>query len=819
VPQAVPYIASAAASAGGATVLQASIIALAASVVIGGMQQSSAAARQRRAAQNALRQRNITLRSAVAPRTVALGTVRTSGPLMYAEFVGAGEDYLDSIVAINHGEVGELVGVYIGDEYIAASNISATFPTTGKYSAGSLDPDTVEETFAVTAANSVTLTNTPEAGSIRYIVQSTGSGQDLQQTPLTLASVVGNVVTWSGAAVTGNVIVAYASLAATRRPLRVQWALGSPTQATTTWGAISTPRWTSNHRLQGVAYVRTLKLIDHPLFLAGNGEDVGAVIRGPKGVWDPRTSTSLNYSSNPALLAAWYRTLPVADGGLGVPSGWIDWPSVSAAANVCDELITVRKLDGSGYETVKRYECNTRLSLDQPPLDNLQIILDCMAGDFPFTAGLYRCMAGAFRSATVTLTDDDVAISDPINFQPAATASAAPANVVTASFYDAARNWVEQQARAVTNSSYVTADGAEEILELDLQGVTDERQANYLMGVRLERQRPALAGTLTATGKGADIALLDTVQLSLTGYSALAGKTFEVRRRTNQWNGRYPLELREIKSSSFALDADRFTAAAAVSPPANSVLFDVAAVTGVASSEVYSLLPDGTRVNRLRVTWTQHSQAYVRDRGQIVLRWRVPGGAWVYEPPAPGGATVIETAALPIGAVVAAELQAVNGAGATGPWAAVPAVVATGGTVSAEASASGVSVTGLTGSPFGSTTTVVTATFVARYTGKAKLRFFGTGTHATAGSGTTGVDDYATCRTSIWINSTRQTSSSVLCTDNQVGFGVTTKFPLVYGQTFSVTAGVTYTVEVRAQKLSSTATLTVDNINLQVEMI
>ena len=646
----------------------ASAAALVASVIVSAGMQSNAEAKQRRRTQEAIRSRNITLRSATAARTIVLGTARTSGPLMYAEFVGTTQEYLDTIVAINASEIGEVVGVYIGDEYIAASAITSSYPTSGKYAVSSLDSPSVEESFSVTAATSVTLTNTPDTAAVSYLIHSTGSGNNLNQQAVTPTSVVGAVVSWA-TAFTGTVTVGYRSALAIRAPLRVQWAMGAAAQATTTWSGVSTPRWTADHRLRGVAYVRTLKLIDDPLFLAGDSGDVGAVIRGPAGVYDPRTSTTVSYSSNPALLAAWYRTLAVADGGMGVPSSWIDWATVATAANVCDELISVRKLDNSGYENVKRYECNTRLSLDAAPQDNLQIILDCMAGDFPFTAGVYKCFAGAFRSATITLTDDDVLASEGIAFAPQAGASVAPPNIVTATFYDKAKNWVQQPARAVTNSTYVTADGAEEVLEMDLQGTTDERQANYLMGVHLERNRPSLAAMLTVTGKGANLGLLDTVQINLTGYSAIAGKTFEVRRRTNNWTGSYPLELREIKAATYTLDADRFTAAAAVSPPVNSALFDVTPPTITGRTEQLVRQADGGIISVAEVTWSAHPQAFVRERGSIRLRWRqATATEWVYGSPLSGTAVKGRTDALPDNAVVIIEVQATNGRGASSVW-------------------------------------------------------------------------------------------------------------------------------------------------------
>jgi len=566
-PQAIPYIAAAAQAGGYISAAQAAIIVIAASQ----FSQMSAEAKAKRRLQNEIRTRNMTIRSGMAPRTVILGTARSSGPIMYAEFVGPQQEFLDSIVAVNAGELASIVGVYIGDEFIAAADITS--------------------------------------------------------------------------------------------------------QAPTTWAGVSTPKWTSNHRLRGVAYIRTLKLIDHPLFIAGDNGDVGVVAFGPVGVWDPRSSTYINGTSNPALLAAWFRMQPVVDGGFGVPFAWIDWATVAEAANVCDELISVRKLDNTGYENVKRYECNTRLSLDRTPEDNLRIILDTMAGDFPFTGGFYKCFAGAFRSATVTLTDDDVASEDAISYAPAAGLSVAPPNIVTGNFYDKARNWVKQPAREVENTTYVTADGGQEMVELDLEGVTDERQANYLMGVYLERARPSGAMSLTATGKGANLALLDTVQLSLVGYEALAGKTFEVRRRANQWNGRYPIELREVKSGSFTLDADRFTAAAAVAAPDNDMLFSVADVEDLTAVEEFVKVPGGLQVSRVRLEWTQHTQAYVLERGSIQVRWRIPGSDWVNEPPVRGSDVTAYTAPVAPGVAVLSQVRAVNGAGAAGSWASADPVV------------------------------------------------------------------------------------------------------------------------------------------------
>src|SRR5690606_34860108 len=132
-------------------------------------------------------------------------------------------------------------------------------------------------------------------------------------------------------------------------------------------------------------------------------------------------------------LAAWWMTLPRNRGGMGIPSEWIDWDSVAIAANICDETIEVKPLAAGGTEFIRRYRCNTVLSTEHPPADNLDIILSAMDGRRVFTAGKYRIYAGAFRTATLTITDSDIIGDKPIQV---ATSSGdeAPPNIVTARF-------------------------------------------------------------------------------------------------------------------------------------------------------------------------------------------------------------------------------------------------------------------------------------------------------------------------------------------------------------------------------------------------
>lgn len=398
-------------------------------------------------------------------------------------------------------------------------------------------------------------------------------------------------------------------------------------------------------------------------------------------LWRTDIGAPMRWTSNPALLAAWYAVLPRLRNGCGRPWALVDWASVAAAANVCDELITVRKRDGSGYEQIKRYECHTVLGSDAAPGNNLRIVLDTMLGEFPFTGGKYTMFAGAHRSPTLTLTDADISADAGIRFFPANSGFEHIPTSVSAEYADAAQMWREASPPVVRNAAYVAAAGAEEISAMRLPATTDARQANYLMGVMLERMQPNFGMEVTVTWRGADMSLLDALQLDLAGYSAMAAFTWEVRARRNNFDGTYTLRLGQTKANMWALDADRYTPTTVPTPPDLSYLWSVAPVSSMgATAPAPTLLPDGTAVALATVSWASHSQDYVRQSGAIELRYRrVESAVYSGATEVPGNATSTTiTLAASDKARYIIEVRARNGVGAVGPWAVVALDVAIG---------------------------------------------------------------------------------------------------------------------------------------------
>jgi len=656
-PAALPYIAAALVPTS-----YAALAYFATSVLVGVYQADRQRKKLNRFLDSLKESRSVTIRSPIAARRLVLGTTRCPGILHYAEFVGTDEEYFDTVQVFAHNQLDAVLGVYVGQEFIAAADIVSTDVTTGTYSTRA----EVRTTESFTLSGSViNLARSPKDMASVSVYYQDGSPPDVYSVALGVASVVGNVVTltapYSGAS---GVTVDYTYY--TPRPLRLQWVLGTAGQAAMSWAGISTPKWGANHKASGMAALRALHVAEHTVYATGY-PDITLLARGPVGVYDPRIPGNVNGTSNPALLAAWYRTLPRADGGMGIPTTWIDWTSVAEAANICDELITVKTVDGSGTEAIKRYECNTVLYLADgvTRADNLRIILSAMNGDFPFSGGLYRCRAGAYRAPSYTITDADICADEAIEFTPSAGGFKKPPNVVSAQIFDKAKGYIEVGAPEVSNATYIAADGGEETETVDLPATTDSRQANYIMGVRLEQKRPATAGSLVLGGLGADILLLDTVQFNLPDYPELAGKVFEVRQWQNRFNGKYPVQLLETKSSTFVLDPDKYTPVTQPTPPNLSYLFNVADVANVqafSGTAERQILPDGTVLARIRLTWDAHSQDYVQQTGRIEVRWkRAAATAWIDEAPLAGSATSTYLYPVVDNEIYLIEVRAVNG--------------------------------------------------------------------------------------------------------------------------------------------------------------
>ncbi|CAB4153242.1 Tip attachment protein J [uncultured Caudovirales phage] len=266
-------------------------------------------------------------------------------------------------------------------------------------------------------------------------------------------------------------------------------------------------QWDSYHRGTSLAYLALTFEFDETVYKNGKPE-VTCQVQGKK-VYDPRldsTQTTLGgsgaqrialpstwtYSSNPALCLADY-ILNVRL-GLGESSARMDWDLVATAANICDELVTVPLIDGSGTTTQKRYTCNTVLMATDRFDANLEVLVTSMLGVCYYSAGKWRMFAGAWSASAFTITDDDL-IEGGVDVT-TAYAYNERYNAVRGKFIDKDRNYQLMDFPPVTPAAYLAEDGEQAFKEVEWPSCVDVFEAQRAAWIVARKSRNRRSATL-----------------------------------------------------------------------------------------------------------------------------------------------------------------------------------------------------------------------------------------------------------------------------------------------------------------------------------
>ncbi|WP_229678222.1 phage tail protein, partial [Caldovatus sediminis] len=260
--------------------------------------------------------------------------------------------------------------------------------------------------------------------------------------------------------------------------VRIDRHLGDPDQAANANLIAETGgKWTADHRGRGRAYVAVRLKITAEAFPAGP-PNIAALVEGADTILDPRTGAT-GWSDNPALCLAWYLTAP-----FGWKASWddIDIPALSAAANICDELIGTR----AGV-TERRYTVNGRVSLGEGKIAITRKLVAAMAGALVVSGGRFFIHAGGPALPAATLTADD--LRGDVTIQ-----GSRPRrdlfNGVRAVYVDPAKNWQPTDAPPLLAANYVAEDGGEAIYrDLEFPLTTAVATVQRLMKAELERIR------------------------------------------------------------------------------------------------------------------------------------------------------------------------------------------------------------------------------------------------------------------------------------------------------------------------------------------
>ena len=566
---------------GGAVVLSAASKAM--------MPKQGRLGRQGGQAERAMRDRKVSIREPAAPRDLVYGTVRKGGVIVYINSskdpsLGNGNNVLDLVVVLAGHSVQSIGAVYFDDKIALDANGVAQ----GPYASSILPkPRQIAKRTSPWTGNS-----TLNAQIIAAVAaeQAIFDAEYNDQFPLRSDAVT------------------------------VAKRLGTPDQTSFTmlraanqttftilpdWTAFSvegSASWTSAHRLAGCAAIH-LRMYYTPDRFPNGIPNISVDIVGKNDILDPRDNVR-RFTTNAALCVADYMSLQ--DFSLGAQIGaadGIDSNSLIEAANICDETVNV-----PGGGTQARYTCNGTVTLAETPQTIIEMMLAAMAGSCVWLGGAWRIRAGAYRTPTVTLTDNDVRAGGlSLETRVSRTQNA---NAVRGTFISPANDSQVDDFPAYESAAYLAEDGGERRwLDLALPFTNTASMAQRLARIELERIRRQMTVTLGGKLSAWRVSAGGTVMLTYARWG-LTAKPFEVQGLTLQLAGTDQPELvpdlvlRE--TSPLVYDFDAAEAAIYAAAPRTNLpsAFDIAPPSSLTVSESLYITRDGSGVKALaRLDW------------------------------------------------------------------------------------------------------------------------------------------------------------------------------------------------------------------------
>lgn len=221
--------------------------------------------------------------------------------------------------------------------------------------------------------------------------------------------------------------------------LRIQVAYGTPDQvandALVTASTASDGKWTTSHKLSGIAYIYVRLAFDADVYPNGI-PTFTAEIKGKK-VFDPRTNTT-GWSDNPALCVRDYLTS--TGYGLGEIAGNIDDDLVISAANICDQTVF----------SATRYTTNGSFTTGATPYDLISSILPSMGGSLWYAQGKWRMKPAYWTTPVMFLDEDDLRSSISVSTRHSRRDNF---NVIKGKFTGPDTNWQSVDYKEVRNES------------------------------------------------------------------------------------------------------------------------------------------------------------------------------------------------------------------------------------------------------------------------------------------------------------------------------------------------------------------------------
>ena len=367
-------------------------------------------------------------------------------------------------------------------------------------------------------------------------------------------------------------------------------------------------KWTSAHRLRGVAYTYVKLKYDSNVF--SSLPTITVDIRG-RTVYDPRTSTTA-WAQNPALCTRDYLTN--ARYGRGVPADDVDEAMFITAANDCEVTFTA-----PDSTTHPRHTCNGVIDTDQSSADNMVNLLSCCRGMLIFSARGYGLLIDKAQLPTsFAFTEDN--ITGGWTFSPGGKRTLY--NRVRGNWFNPDNEW-QPDIMVADSTTYRTLDNGLMLeAQIELPFTISSYEATILTQRHLRQSRFGMTATFRAFIAGMFCEVGDIVPIthSTPGWAA---KPFRITRISLLSSDEVEVEVAEYDDSVYSatpLTTPRISAITNLPDPT-----DIPAPTNLVVGTSIVTQPDGTHVPRFQATWTAAASVWVVGYD---VAWREDGGPW-----------------------------------------------------------------------------------------------------------------------------------------------------------------------------------------------
>lgn len=405
----------------------------------------------------------------------------------------------------------------------------------------------------------------------------------------------------------------------------------------------------------GIAWVYVRWEADYDVFSQVGIPEFRFVVKGKK-LFDPRTSTTV-YSDNPALAA---RDYLLSNLGLRCLATEVNDSDVIAAANICDELVTMP--NGSSQ---KRYTINGALSCENGLKDNLDLINFAMSGGMVWIQGKWAMQAGAYQTPVTTIDENQIITVENLTaFMPRREIF----NTITGTFIAENDLYVEKQFPIVKNQDFITLDGETIERNVNYPMVTDAVIAQRLAKIEIMRSRQAVMVSMVCNYSTYDLKPGSHVYLNIARYG-WSNKVFYVLERTLTENGMH-YTFRETGPSVW--DWTQFEGQE-IDPEPNTDLpnpYEVPTVKNLIASsgnDALYVANDGTILSRIKCSWDLAESQYVYSGGLVEIQFTTGSNDWT-SAKVDGDQVVAYLAPVTDGQVYKIKIRFVNSSGQRGEW-------------------------------------------------------------------------------------------------------------------------------------------------------